>query len=390
MSKEQETLDNFEGFENVADIDFFGEKPVEENSAEQVMKELEKEDALETGKNNIPVTDIKEKEKEEEAEKPEINFFDEAEIEEEVETEDKSKPSTKSKKEDTVQVSSKALLSKLKEKGIVDFELEEGEELTDELADELVEDGFDNAVEKSIGEKMKDLPDSVKNIVKYAINGGNVDELFAKMRTEPTIKLTKDLDLDSEDNQKMIIRMEKQAENEDSETTDAYIEFLKESGKLKSVSEKTFEKLIAKKDKLSQAEAARIQKAKEDSKKNERLFKKEMNDFISENDELKGVPITRKNKTSLASYMTEKVKLEDGRTTTKMHQALYNALQDKEKSVILAKILESDFDFSDIAKAEKTKYSKEVKGDLTRSKKTITPNTNDANKKKDFASYFND
>ena len=276
-------------------------------------------------------------------------------------------------------------MTKLKEKGLADFELEEGEELTDEMAEEILEDSYENAVEKRVGELFADIPQSVKDIVKFAIDGGNVDALFTKMKSQPALTITKDMDLEDETNQMSVIRLQKQAEGEDSETTETYIEFLKDSGKLKSMSEKVHAKLLENKNKVAKAEADRQAKIKEQNKKNERLFKKELTEFVNTTEQINGVALTKNDKKTLPNYMSEKIKLEDGRVTTKMHQDLYNALQDKEKSALLAKILQSDFDFTDIAKAEKTKYSKEVKGDLNRSKKTTPQKTA---KKKDLANYF--
>lgn len=218
-----------------------------------------------------------------------------------------------------------------------------------------------------------EVPDSVKNLVKYAINGGNVEELFSKMASQPTSKITKDMDLEDEKNLAMIVKTSKKAEGEDDETTEAYIEFLKESGKLKAVASKMHEKIVEKDAELAAQEATKAAEQKRTLKERQRKFKNEMSSLVSETKEFNGVKLNDKDSKELPSYIADAtVEMEDGRKVTNMQRDLFAALQDKNKTVLLAKILRDDFDFKDISKAEKTKYSREVKQNLQRSK-TLAP-----------------
>jgi len=58
----------------------------------------------------------------------------------------------------------------LKEKGLIDFELEDNQELDEE-----------EAIENRVEELFTELPDIVKQIVKYAKDGGNLDRLFENL-----------------------------------------------------------------------------------------------------------------------------------------------------------------------------------------------------------------
>ena len=63
------------------------------------------------------------------------------------------------------ELNSVSVVSKLKEKGFIDFELEEGEELTEELAEEILEEGFEVKINEKIDELFKDLPDNVRELI---------------------------------------------------------------------------------------------------------------------------------------------------------------------------------------------------------------------------------
>lgn len=399
MSDESKTLENFEGFENASEIDFFGEGSTDAVEVDNVVEEVKK-DTLnldgkkqpEEGGDDTKGEDGKEKPKTEET--PNIDFFGEDTTgSEKVDVDTEDLEDIQGAGNDTTDdepetVSHKSTLSFLQSKGLVDFELEEGEELTEEKAEEILEDSIEESVEGRVQELMSEMPEEVKNIVKYALDGGDVNNLFSKLVAQPTVKITKDLDLEDEANQIMVVKASQKAKGEDDETADAYIEFLKESGKLKTVSEKEKDKIVDAQGKVAQAEAKKVADAKKAAKENHRKFKNELSGFINESEQVGNFTINKKDKRNLPSYIADRnVKLEDGRQVTGMQEALFKALNDKEKTVMLAKILQSDFDFSEIAKAEKTKFSREVKRDLNRSKK-ITPATGSSQKKKPLAEYF--
>jgi hypothetical protein len=390
MSETSKTLENFEGFENASEIDFFGESATD--TTVDVIEEVQKDTLLPDGSIETTTDDKSKKEPgNEEPIAPEINFFGENDIssQETTTTEGHDDNQDDTVDDEPEMVSHKSTLSFLKQKGLVEFELEDGEELTEQKAEEILEDSYDDAVENRVQELMSEMPDQVKNIVSYALNGGDVNNLMSKLVTQPTVKITKDLDLDSEDNQVMVIKAAQKAKGEDDETTNAYIDFLKDSGKLKTVSEKEHDKIVAAEGKLAAAEAKRISDNKKAAKENHRKFKNELSGFINESEKAGSFTLNKKDKKSLPSYIADRnVKLADGRQVTGMQEALYNALNDKEKTVQLAKILQNDFDFSEIAKAEKTKFTKEVKRDLNRSKKIPSAKENSQNKKKQLADYF--
>ena len=393
MSKTaNDTLDTFEGWENATDIDFFGEAPEEvKDEATKLLEEVEKADIETTVEDKKKKTDPKADETKK-GDEPEIDFSGDAGEEDDTKTKSKASTDDNDEEDDTpVALSDKAVLTYLKSKNLANFELNEGEELTDELASELLEDSYEDAVEERVKSLMKDLPDTLKNFVKLATSGGDVNELISKMAISPTTKITKDLDLEDEKNQILVIKTLKATEGEDEDTTDTYIEFLKDSGKLKGVSEKSKDKIVAANAKQVADEAERTKQNKLAQKERQRQFKAELSEFIDTKDEIASMGINKVDKRNLPSYIADRnVKLEDGRVTTAMQKDLFNVLQDKDKTVILAKLLKNNFDFSEIIKAEKTKYTKEVKQGLSRSKSASSNTTKGSSHsgKGQLADYF--
>lgn len=371
--KEEKTIDDFDGWDSSSDeINFFGE--VEETEKEQPTDEDKKE-----GDNKKP-------EKEDRVEN--IDLFsetDEISKKEDIEEEEVEEPKEKSRIE---KVSSKANLEFLKEKGIVEFELEEGQELTDDLAEEILEDSYEDAIESRLEESMENLPDVVKNIVKFAAKGGDVASFISNMVKSSPVGINKDLDLETEENQKLVIKTKLKEDGYDDEYIESNIEFLKDSGKLESTSKKFFPDIVSRQDKMAEAEAKQAQKAQAEAKERKRKYKGELSQYLGEVKDLDGITISRRDKTELPSYISDNsVKLEGGGTVSQMQKDLYDALQDKNKVLKLAKILRDDFDFSSIKKSEKSKVTKEIKKKLEHTK-DLTPKAKTTRRKKLLADFL--
>jgi len=80
----------------------------------------------------------------------------------------------------------------------------------------------------------------------------------------------------------------------------------------------------------------------------------------------------------------------NGRATA-FQKGLLDALQDKENSVLLAKLVKSNFDFSSIERNATSKKSKDIKKDVRRTgeKKTSTSGSSQKSKSKSLAEFFN-
>lgn len=368
---------DFNWEDNKVPDNFFDDSPEDlATDAASVIEEINTEENLEDKGGKAPTS--KEKTDEELADEL-FNDFDEdvTELTEEIEEEDEDGKDKKADKK-AGKASSKATLEFLQEKGFVDFELEEGEELTDELAEEITEDAWEQAIDNKLTDLFDGLPDVVKHIVKYAKDGGDIETFLGTVAKKGSSPMKSDMDMSDEANQELVMRTTLKEEGNDDEYIDMQLEFLKDSGKLEAMSDKKFKawKANQKNEEAEltqkQAETARLQKEKA------RQDKLKLTTNINSLDEVSGFKLSKQDKRDLPSYFLDKtVKLESGATMTNYHSDVYEVMSNEIASVQLAKLLKNrnkdgSFNFSKIEKEATTKVTREVKDNIRRNK-TNTP-----------------
>lgn len=329
-------------------------------------------------------------------------FADENEIAEEViEDEDEGEQDTpetgkdKSKKTKVEESTTASALSLLKEKGILDFELEEGEELTEDLAEELLEEKFDEAIEGRIEELFTDLPDVVKQMIKFTKDGGDPLAFVNNLSKSVEGGLTSSLDLTKESNQELVMKTMLKKEGYDDEYIDTQIEFLKDSGKLELMSKKQFDVWNKKQTETNE----QLVKAQEQKKKEEResvkIKKTQLAASLQTMTDVDGLKLNPKDKRELPSYMHDKtVELTNGSVISSFHKDVWEALSNETTALQLAKMLrerkqDGSFDFGKIEKNAETKVTRKMKDSVQRNK-NITPQVSAAkiSSQKSLADYF--
>ena len=379
----ENSLSGFGGFEeSSADVDFFN-LPVEDDNkeiktdAKSVIEEISKDDITEEGeKKKTPET------------KEEDLFLKEESPENEKEDEDDE--------DEKATGTHIATLNILKGKGYIDFELEDGVEMTEELAEELLEEKYEESVDSKVKEVLNELPDLAQQIIKYTLGGGRIEDF---LETIIDVDVDLDADLDKEDNQIAVMKDLLALEDKDDEEIETEIEFLKDSGKLKVMAEKKLAKYKADYNN-KQKQLIKDQEAKREADK---LVLKEtkakMSDFLNKNAEVDGITFTKEDKKSLPSYVNDKnIKLQNGTLITQMQKELFYDIPKNEKAMMqLATLLKNrnedgTFNFSSIAKDVQTKIAKEVKGNLRRdNKQSFSGNSTNkgGGSGKSLADYFN-
>lgn len=348
MKAKEGNLEEFGWDSQVGEIDFFGENAPEG----MVVESEEKQPATEEKKKE----EVNTKEEIKESEEAEDFFSSFEETTEKVEEEETESNPQKS--------SYKDIYSILKSNGIIEDEDEDPEEITEELIAEKLE----NSVEKKFEESIKELPQDLKNIIKYVSNGGNLYDIIGKYSEQAVID--EDIDMDDEANQERVLRFMLEEEGNDEEDIDSQIEYYKDSGKLRNISSKKFEKWKEKRAEEIQEEVERQKINKKKQLENQKTFKKDISTFVSESNEIKGMPFNKKDSEELPDYISNPtIKLEDGRQITPFYRDLYESFKDKEKLVLLAKLIKNGFDFSDIKKEVSTKQTREIKNEFQRQKK---------------------
>ena len=354
MSGIEKTIDQFAGWEDTSQQhDFFGETNLDVDVVEAAVKDdvtIEQEAAKEKEeKENQELIDDQFKSFEKDAPKVETDKDD---------SDDAGAPA--GKKEPATNVNNKQTLEFLKEKGLVDYELEEGKELTEEEAENLLEDSWEKALEAEVESTIKDLPQDIKDLIKFASKGGNVGELLGKMVQHATSGITKNSDISNEDVQVLAVTMDLRNQGYDQEYIDDQIEFLREKDKLEGIAKKSYDKIIAEQEAETAGQVERQKETAELRKKQAREYKSNITTHINGLAETNGLPISKQDKLSLPTYISEpNVELQDGRFVSEMQADLFKVMADKDKIVLLAKLLKTDFDFSAI---ERKKQSQAARG----------------------------
>lgn len=366
-----ETADEKVSWNDEAEIDFFGVSNNDNPDAKDLLfANPDKEEEADEADDTKPDTELEktaEETAEEAAEKAIkdnlFNLGDEEEEEEEEGANKKDKPSTVGK-------SNLELFNQLRERGLIEYEEEEGAEpLTDERAAELVEDLYEDGLESKIGEKLQALPQIVQDLVKYTMKGGSEISFLQELakRSTATTAITKDMDLDDEKNAELVMRQKLRNEGNDDEYINANIDFLKQSGKLVPLGKKAHVDILAKDKEFLDNKVQEAHKASELRKQKQREFRTTIVSELAAANDLNGYPVDAKSKRELPDYMTrESVVLENGNKITPYQLALHKILQDPKKNLILAELVRNDLDLSPLTRLGKTEQTKKVQENVRR------------------------
>lgn len=368
---------NFDSWDDAeTSQDFFSElnneTATDETSAEEVIKQITEEEEIEDETVHQPVEDLFENEEEESSDLPGDH------------------------EEEEVVSTNITVLNSLKEKGFLDFELQDEEELTEELAEELLEDKFEEAIEERIKDKLTELPDDAQQIIQFVLKGGSLNEYLKQVSSTSTGKIKEDLDLSAEENQVTVIRELLASEDFDEETIETQIELLKDSGKLQSFAEKKYEKWLSdnkvKKQKLLKDQEEKRKELKDSIRES----KRRISETLSQVEDIGGLEASKEDKRVIPSYINDRtVKLQHGGEISEMQKDLFYELPKNEKAMIQLAILlrnrnsDGTFNFDNIEGKIKTKVTKDLKQNIRRSKTTIPKSSSKSNSEgRALADYF--
>lgn len=362
---------------------FFNDGPeiIDGTSAEEVVAKIEDEEEEEPGK---------EKEKEV---KPEdnIDWDDDNPNPDATDVETPGAAPKRGGKEQTNSTIAAAQL--LMDKGIVDYELEEGEELDEETALELLEEGFESGVENRISELLGGLPNELQALNKYVLNGGDMNDFLSKMNTlGASTGITATLDISVEKNQELVVRQMYKDDGMDDDFIDTQLESLKDTGKLEAFAKKRFEKWKEQDSKVSQQAAQQQELQAKAQREKARQYYSSLKTAV--NGEFEGIKLSAKDKNEIPGFMTDRnIKLSNGAVVTPFNQNLMEVLQNETASIQLAKLLrdrkkDGTFDFSQLEKVAATKVTKEIKDNIRRNKETPRKSTEVSTQSRSLADYF--
>lgn len=346
MSKEKEKI-------KISDVSEF----FEQTSEEKIDKFFEEEE-----EDIVSMEEDNEKEKKEDPKKSKKNEEEEIFNNEEEDIEKKEK-----NPEETTTISDVNIVMKLKERGLIDFDLEEGQELTEEEASDLLEESLEAAVQQNLADIFKDLPPIVKDFNKFVSDGGDPMEFIKTHKNHAEKGLSLGMDLSKDETQEKVLRLLFAEEGLDDDLIDSQIDFLKDNGKLKNLSEKkyqTWSKSVAEEQKKL---LEKQEEDKKDKKEKEKKYRRDLADFIASNDTVGNLKLNKGDKNSLTSYIMDRnVKLQNGQFISSFYADLNSVLGNTEAIVQLAKLLKlrdkaGKFSFKEIEKDIETSVTKKIK-----------------------------
>lgn len=346
-AQEEEKDQSLENFDWDDSGDFFGIEGtgVEKDEVKEVIKEVKKDDDLEEEDDD--------KENEEGEEKEESFFEEESEEEEESER---------------VEDFYKSQASKLKEKGIFqNVEIPEDEEISEEKFIEFQDQEIEARVDEALEGFFEELDEDAAAFLKFKKEGGDTASFFKVYSTSTGLP---EGDLEDEKYQEKLSRYYyKNIEGLDDEDIDDKIEWLKDGGKLEKYAAKhdTKIKSLEKKSKEDLQKRAKEQQKAQVEKREK--FVSTVQETLEDTDEVDNFKFPAKEKKQLLSFITKpSVKVGKNRYITGMQAKLQEVLKEPEKMIVLAKLLNNDFDVADVVATTTTKKTREVKRDVTRSK----------------------
>ncbi len=358
MNGKQTTLDDFEGFASEDSDSFFGEPttldPVEPGQEEPGSDPKDDATDPEEGKDSKkPDSDPKGGEEEENKDE---DFF-KSSPEEEEEDDDPNEGAVK------LTSDSAKTLSFLKDKGLI--ELEEGEEITDENSEELLEEKWEKSIELALKDTISDLPDEVKNLIKYSSQGGNPYEYLKKMSETLSSGVNKESDISEESVQMKAVEQDLKMQGYDDEYIETHLKVLKDSGKLESIAKKTYDKIISQQQKEEENQLKAIEDANKDRKEKAKKFKQDISEFVGKAESFKGYKLSKEDAKELPSYISDsRVEMANGKKVSSFQADLFKIMADKEKLVLLSKIVKSDLDLSFVEKQAVSKDAKEKRKNI--------------------------
>ena len=289
-----------------------------------------------------------------------------------------------------------SLLNSLKDRGLLEYELEEGVELTEELADELIEDRFEETIDERIKDKLSALPEDAQEAIQFVLQGGSFSDYIRTITSDSGLSLSEDMDLESEKNQILVLQEILGQEEDDEEFIESQIEALKDNGKLKVFAEKKFAKWLAetkaKKTALLQEQAAKKIEVKNTIKES----KRKVTEVLTKSEDIGGLQPSKEDKKEVASYMNDRaVALQNGAEITEMQKELFYELPKNETAMIQLAILlrnrneDGTFNFESIINKTKTKLAKDIKDNVRRGNSGLPGSAEKKSRTdKSLAAYF--
>lgn len=283
----------------------------------------------------------------------------------------------------------KDVYADFKERGLFNhIELGEEEEIDSERLLELQQEEYELEVNTRLKTwAQNDLDEDAQAFIKFKTQGGSTQDFFKTYQASyelPTGEVT------DEAYQDKVIRYQLKREGWDADEIEDRLEYLTSSKKKEAVA-KRYNAKIQEGAEHEKAELIKqVEAQKNAQKKNEETFKNTIKDTLTSTKEVSGFKITTKDQNNLYNFLTRKqYKTESGAQITGFQKKIGEAFQDPQKMILLAKLIDSDFDMTSFEKKATTKTAKKIKNRLEQHRGTTTSSGSSLGGGAGLADFFN-
>ena len=275
------------------------------------------------------------------------------------------------------------LYKDLKEQGIFKHvEIQEDDDIDVDKFLEIQEEEY----EAEVSERLKswateELDEDARAFIKFKREGGNTQDFFSAYKKDESIPVG---DIEDEDYQDDVIRYQLRKEGWDREEIEDRLSFLTDSGKKQKVAEKYNEKIIEEENKNKQLILKQAEENRKASLQQEEDFRVNVKEAL----DTTKASVQDKNKTY--NFLTKKdYKISDTKAITGFQKKLSEVFQDTNKLILLARLLEKDFDMTGFEKQVIDKETKKIKTNLEQRKGIRSFDSGSSSKGSSLAELFN-
>lgn len=341
-----------------------------DRKATKIEDEDEDEEVTQPKKNNSSKGKAKQDEDTNEEEE-ELEFF-----KSDVDQDEDPKPDTKKDQDRSAEeINYTALALNLVDRGTLNFELSEDDEVDEDSFLDMFEDEAQGRAEEIVEKMSKNLDDDGKRFLRHKINGGKTQD-FLNVHTNSL-----DIDEFDEDDEKQVQKVlrhyiTKVEGNTDEEEIQDRITGLKENGKQKIRAKKWFEIIKKKEEEAKDALIENTKKAAELNKNRKKAFADNIFTTLEKTDKVSSFTLSEADKKDLPAYMLKaSVKLDSGEIITPFQVELSKILraatpEDTKKLLLLGKLFKSNFNVKDLEKEVKTQVTKRARAIINKQKQT--------------------
>lgn len=236
-----------------------------------------------------------------------------------------------------------------------------------ELDPEDLESSFEDAVDARVSEVLEELPQEARNLMKFVVAGGDISDFIGQTGT--TGNTLTSLDPENEAHQAQIVLQSQLDRGESQEDAEAYVDFLKEGGKLEAMARSRHKAAVKAEAENKQKIVAQQEEARKAAREEHKKFKRSLQDNFKN---VADVKITSRERPKLIAQITEYTeKGKDGQPMTPFYNKLSEIIAaGDEKTLTLAKLVMGDMDLSDVKSVGKTEQTKKTRENIRRTKST--------------------